>query len=311
MKQVVQLVPLPVPSHRPPGDLSIEFAFDNPSWNTWLAEHGNTVRAVITHSFHGLPPALWPHLPSLELIANFGVGLEQIDLQLAKSRGVSVTYTPNLLTRDVADLAMALLLALSRRILPGDAYLRRGAWGHEAFAPGCSLAGRRLGILGLGRIGKAVARRALAFDMQVGYHSRSPSADPYAWFASPIELAEWADVLVATLPGGRQTDRLVDGQVLKALGPAGIFVNVSRGSVVDEPALIEALRSGTIAAAGIDVYDRQPNDGKPFSGISNLIATPHIGSLTVETRTAMADSVYGNVRALLTGGALHDLAATD
>jgi hydroxypyruvate reductase len=309
VSSVVQLVPLPVPSYQPPSDLPIEFAFKNSSWEAWLAEHGTDVRAVVTHSLHGLPRELWECLPSLELIANFGVGLERIDLRMAGDRGVRVTYTPNLLTKDVADLAITFLLALSRRLVAGDAYVRAGMWGKEPFAPGHSLSGHRLGILGLGRIGKAIATRAKAFDMQIGYHSRTPGTDAHTWFDSAITLAEWADVLVAALPGGEATNHLVDGPVLKALGPSGVFINVARGSVVDEHALLAALRAGSIAAAGLDVYDEEPNDGQPFRNLANVILTPHVGSLTIETRTAMANSVYGNVRALLSGYPLQDAVA--
>jgi lactate dehydrogenase-like 2-hydroxyacid dehydrogenase len=222
---------------------------------------------------------------------------------------VSVTYTPDLLTNDVADLALGLLLTLLRRILPADAYVRGGAWGKESFPAGHSLTGRRLGILGMGRIGKAIARRATAFDLQVAYHSRSAVEGPYERFNTIEGLATWADVLVAALPGGDQTYHAVNRQVLRALGPSGLFVNVARGSVVDESALLEALRTGAIAGAGLDVYDRQPHDGSQFRDFGNVVLTPHLGSLTLETRTAMAESVYSNVRAALRGEALRNLAS--
>jgi lactate dehydrogenase-like 2-hydroxyacid dehydrogenase len=160
----------------------------------------------------------------------------------------------------------------------------------------------------MGRIGKAIEHRASAFGMQVGYHSRRHTEDRLMWFPTAVELATWADVLITALPGGAQTRHLVDARVLSALGSKGIFINIARGSIVDEAALIEALRSGTIAAAALDVYEKQPNDASQFAGLSNVILTPHIGSLTTETRFAMADSVYGNVKALLSGSALHGLA---
>jgi hydroxypyruvate reductase len=309
MTRVLQLVPLPVPSYRVPADLTIDFAFDNGSLDAWLAANGSDVAAVVTHSMHGMPSELWARLPSLKLIANFGVGLDRIDLQVASSRNVSVTYTPDLLTNDVADLAMGFMLALSRRMLAGDAYVRSGAWGEEPFAPGRSMAGRRLGILGMGRIGKAITRRAGPFDMQVGYHSRSPVAGSLTWFPDVVQLATWADVIIAAVPGGSETHHVINREVLSALGPGGMFINISRGSVVDEAALIEALRSGAIGSAGLDVYEKQPADGASFQGLSNVLLTPHIGSLTADTRTAMADSVYGNVRAMLSGESLRDVAA--
>jgi hydroxypyruvate reductase len=308
MTRVLQLVPLPVPSYRMPGDLPIECAFDGASLESQLAVGASQIVAVVTHSMHGMPEDLWDRLPSLRLIANFGVGLDRIDLQTASRRNVSVSYTPDLLTNDVADLAMAFMLSLSRRLLAGDTYVRSGSWGKEPFAPGRSLAGRRLGILGMGRIGQAIARRAAAFAMHIGYLSRSSVVGSWTSFADAVQLARWADVLVAALPGGSETYHLVDKDVFNALGSDGIFINIARGSVVDESALVDALRSGTIAAAGLDVYDNQPVDGTRFHGLFNVLLTPHIGSLTVDTRSAMANSVYGNVRALLSGESLHDVA---
>jgi lactate dehydrogenase-like 2-hydroxyacid dehydrogenase len=201
-----------------------------------------------------------------------------------------------------------MVLSLSRRLNEANDYVRRAAWGREPFGPGRSIARRRLGILGMGRIGQAIAHRGSAFGMQIGYHSRRRADHGLAWFPTAFELATWADVLVAALPGGTATSHLVDGRVLRALGPDGLFVNVGRGSNVDEAALLEALRSESIAGAGLDVFEKHPVDIAQFSGLSNLILTPHIGSATTDTRTAMADSVYNNVHALLSGDRLHDLA---
>src|SRR5882757_751701 len=300
MTRVLQLVPLPVPAgYRAPVDLPIQEAFNSPDLDQWLRERGAEVSAVVTDSLRGMPADLWSRLPSLELIANFGAGLDRIDLSLAAGRGVRVTYTPDLLKHDVADLAMALLLSILRRVREADEFVRRSQWGKEPFGPGRSTAGLRLGILGMGRIGRAIERRGDAFGMQIGYHSRHHTSDRLTWFSSALDLAKWADVLVAALPGGTETHHLVDLQVLHALGPDGIFINVARGSVVDEAALVEALRSGRIAGAGLDVFAMQPSNGAQFAGLSNVILTPHIGSFTTQTRFAMADSVYGNVRAFL------------
>jgi hydroxypyruvate reductase len=306
---VLQLTPLPVPpGYRLPVELPLERAFDNEDLPRWLAEHGSTVRAVVTHSLRGMPSDLWPQLPGLQLIANFGAGLDLIDLEEAARRGVAVTHTPDLLTHDVADLAITLALAVSRRLLPADTYIRNGQWGKVPFAAGRSTQGKRLGILGLGRIGKAIARRAGAFEMHVGYHARRAAESPFAFFATPVELATWSDILVAAVPGGTETQHIVGREVLDALGPDGIFINIARGSVVDQTALIDALKSGAIAGAGLDVFDHQPIDGAAFAGVPNVVLTPHIGSLTTDTRRAMADSVYRNAHALLSGGTLHDLA---
>jgi hydroxypyruvate reductase len=309
LSSVLQLVPLPAPAYRIPGDLDVTQAAELTSLPQWLAEYGPKVRAVVTHSYHGMPPELWGLLPALRLVANFGVGLDRIDTAEASRRSVSVTYTPDLLTNDVADLALGLLLMLLRRILPADTYVRGGAWGREPFAAGHSLAGRRLGILGMGRIGQAIARRAAAFDMKVAYFSRSAVEGPHERFDALEDLATWADVLVAALPGGDQTYHAINRQVLRALGPNGFFINVARGSVVAEDALLDALRTGAIAGAGLDVYDRQPHDGSQFRDLDNVVLTPHLGSLTLETRAAMAESVYANVRAALRGEALRNVAS--
>jgi hydroxypyruvate reductase len=307
---VLQLVPLPVPAdYRPPVEVPVERAFDNSDGTRWLAEHGRNVRVLVTHSFRGMPSDLWSQLPGLKLIANFGAGLDLIDLQEAARRQVQVTYTPDLLTHDVADLAIALMLATSRRLVQADKYVRGAAWGREPFGPGRSTKGKQLGILGLGRIGKAIAKRAGAFDMQVSYHARRRADDEFMYFSTATELAKWSDILIAALPGGAETQHIVDREVLAALGPAGIFINIARGSVVDQPALVAALRSNAIAGAGLDVFDNQPIDGSAFADIPNVVLTPHIGSLTTDTRIAMADSVYRNVHAHLSGNPVHDLAA--
>lgn len=311
MKTVLQLTPLPVPEgYRPRVELPVERAFENPDMTRWLAEHGADVRALVTHSLRGMPSDLWAQLPGLKLIANFGAGLDLIDLREAAKRHVQVTYTPDLLTHDVADLAITLALAVSRRLLQADTYVRSAAWGKEPFAPGRSTKGKHLGILGLGRIGQAIAKRAVAFDMHVGYHARRRTDDAFAYFQTAIELARWSDILIAAVPGGAETRRMVDHEVLTALGRGGIFINIARGSVVDQSALIDALKSGAIAGAGLDVFDDQPIDGSAFAGIPNVVLTPHMGSLTTDTRIAMADSVYSNVQALLSGGTVQDLAPT-
>jgi hydroxypyruvate reductase len=309
MKTVLQLTPLPVPpSYRPPHPLPLEQLTEKP--DGWIAEHGSTVCAVVTHSLRGMPADLWAKLPALELVANFGAGLDLIDLKHASTHGIRVTYTPDLLTHDVADLAIALMLAVSRRLVEANEYLRSGAWGQRPFAPGRSTKGRKLGILGFGRIGRAIAQRGVAFGMQIGYHSRTRSDTPHLYQPTPLALAEWADLLVAAVPGGDATHRMVDAAVLSALGNEGIFINIARGCVVDSDALIHALKNGAVAGAGLDVFDGQPIDGTAYAGLSNVVLTPHIGSLTTDTRVAMADSVYRNVGALLSGAPLHDVAVT-
>jgi hydroxypyruvate reductase len=307
--RVVQIARFPVPpTYEPPKSLPLEFHFDPVDLNELVTEHGREVRVLITNSLKGLPEDLWAKLPSLELLANFGTGLDRIDLHEAAKRGVKVTHTPDAVTHDAADLAFAHLLSLSRRLVAADAYVRRGSWGKQPFGLGHSTKGRRLGILGLGRIGTAIARRATAFDMQVGYHDPYPKDAPYSRFPTAVDLARWADVLIPALPGGTDTQAIVDAAVLEALGPDGIFINVSRGSVVDEAALLNALRTGVIAGAGLDVFNDEPIDGSRFEGLTNAVLTPHLGTATSETCIAMADAVYGNVEALLQGRELTNVA---
>lgn len=293
----VQLAPLPVPDgYAAPAGLDLVPAFDAAALD--LLDLAAT-RAVVTHSVMGVPDALWERLPSLELVANFGVGLDRIDLARARTAGVRVTYTPDALTADVADLAVAMTLSLLRRLPQADAFVRAGAAGRFPLAT--SVSGRRLGVLGFGRIGRAVAARAAAFGMEVGYGGRSRRADSTAaWFATPVELATWSDVLVAATPGGLGTKGLVSAEVIAALGPRGWFVNVARASVVDEAALARALRLGDLAGAGLEVFGGSGSRLPELVGdLPNVILTPHVGSATAETRTVMADAVYANVRALL------------
>ena len=306
MSRVVQFAPLPLPAgYAAPGDIAIEPAFDAASLEA-LDPAG--VVAVVTHSIRGVPAEVWERFSDLRLVANFGVGLDRIDLGEAKRRGVSVSYTPDHLSADVADLAIAMTLALLRRIPAADAFVRRNGWSEGPFALGTSAKGRQIGVIGLGRIGKAIAARAEAFGMEVAYTARAAKpAEPRAFFATTLELAGWADVLVAAIPGGAATDKLVDAKVLAALGKGGLLVNVARSSVVDEDALVAALKDGVIAGAGLELFD--PASTLPSRlADQNVIFTPHIGSATFQTRAAMADSVFANVRAALAGDAFTDLA---
>lgn len=305
MNRVVQLTPLPLPAgYVAPVDLVIERAFDAAALEA-LDPAG--VTALVTHSIRGVPAEVWDRFGDLKLIANFGVGLDRIDLAEAKRRGVAVSYTPDHLSADVADLAMALTLALLRRLPAADAFVRRNGWAEGPFGLGTSAKGRKLGIIGLGRIGKAIADRAQAFGMEVAYTARSPKPVAQTFFASAPELAAWADVLVAAIPGGAETDGMVDAETLGVLGAGGLFVNVARSSVVDEDALVAALTQGIIAGAGLELFEPTSALPQRLQG-QNVIFTPHIGSATFQTRAAMADSVFDNVRAALEGRPLSDLA---
>ncbi len=245
---------------------------------------------------------LMDQLPALKIIAVMGVGYDGIDVAAAKARGVVVTHTPGVLNDDVADLALALMLALSRQIARADRFVRAGEWAGGPLPLGRKVSGARLGIVGMGRIGQAIAHRAEAFDMRIAYTARSAKTElPYDYHPSPAALAASSDFLVVITPGGAGTRKLIDAVVLKALGAQGCLINVARGSVVDESALIEALRSGTIAGAGLDVFEAEPNVPEALRAMDNVVLTPHIGSATAQTRRAMAELAFANLNAQLTG----------
>jgi lactate dehydrogenase-like 2-hydroxyacid dehydrogenase len=245
------------------------------------------------------------HFPKAEIISIFGVGYDGIDVPAARARGIAVTHTPNVLTDDVADLALALLLAVSRRLLPADRHVRSGGWLQGPVPLARKLSGARLGIIGLGRIGSAIAKRAEAFGMSIAYTKRTVNpAVAYRYYPTALALAAEVDFLVVAAFGGPTTRGLVNADVLKALGPNGYLVNIARGSVVDEAALVAALREGRIAGAGLDVFANEPNVPAELFALDNVVLTPHIGSATTSTRHAMADLAFANLAAHFAGKAL-------
>jgi lactate dehydrogenase-like 2-hydroxyacid dehydrogenase len=237
-------------------------------------------------------------LPRLKLIAVFGVGYERVDVLAARAQGVRVTHTPDVLTDDVADLAIGLLLATARQIGGAQRFIERGDWLHRSYPWTRKVSGARLGILGLGRIGRAIAQRAAAFNMSIGYHSRR-RYDDFAgqFFATPLALAEHCDFLLVCTNGGAETRSLVDAKVLAALGNEGMLINIARGSVVDEEALVTAIEQGTIAGAGLDVFCHEPQIPAGLLGRDNVVLTPHMASATHSTRWRMADLVFDNIAA--------------
>ena len=260
------------------------------------------IRAIAASGESKVPRELIAQLPALEIVSVFGVGYDGIDVAAARERGIAVTHTPNVLNDEVADLAMALVLAVSRRLVEADRYVRTGAWAKGPMPLARKVSGARMGIVGLGRIGNAIARRAEAFGMSIAYTARTEKADaPYPYFATAEALAREVDFLVVITPGGAATRKLIDAKVLAALGKKGYLVNVARGSVVDEPALVEALRAGTIAGAGLDVFENEPNVPAELLALDNVVLTPHVGSATWQTRQAMADLSFGNLQAHFAG----------
>ncbi|ADB35571.1 D-isomer specific 2-hydroxyacid dehydrogenase NAD-binding protein [Kribbella flavida DSM 17836] len=260
-----------------------------------LAERGKDVVAVATG---GTPidGAFLDRVPAVQIVASFGVGYDQIDAAAAAERGVVVTNTPGVLDDEVADTALGLLLMTARELPQAERHLRDGHW-HERPYPltKATLTGRRMGILGLGRIGEAIAHRATAFGISVAYHNRHRKDVDYDYYPTPVELAAASDILMIVIPGGDETRHLVNAEVLQALGPDGILVNVARGSVVDEHALVEALRSGTIQSAGLDVFEHEPEVHPGLLELDNAVLLPHVGSATVPTRDAMGRLVVDNL----------------
>jgi len=267
-----------------------------------LAEIGPSIKGILAGGIKGPDAALINRLENLEIIASFGVGFDATDVVAAQKRGVIVTNTPEVLTGDVADLAMTLILSLLRRTSEAERFLRDGKWLKGRMDLGTTVRGKRLGILGLGRIGKAVARRAEVFGMQICYHDIAPLGDmTYRSYPGPVELAEVADVLLVTCEGGEANRGLVSAAVLEALGPDGFIVNTARGPIIDQDAMVKGLLDERIAGAALDVFDGEPAVPAELMGMENVVLTPHIASSTHETRRAMADLVYDNLRAYFDG----------
>ena len=268
-----------------------------------LAAVAPNVRAVVsTWATARVDADLMRRLPKLEIVVGFGVGYDHIDAAWAGQHGVVVTHTPGVLDDDVADIAIALTLAATRRLPQAERHLREGRWPSGAFPLTASLHGRVMGIVGLGRIGKAIARRAEAFGLRIAYHGRhKQDGVAYPYYETPIALAEACDILVIAAPGGPATRHIVDSRVLAALGADGVLVNIARGSLVDERALIAALRDGVILAAGLDVYEKEPNAPTELIALDNAVLLPHVGSATRHTRAAMANLVVDNLLSWVDG----------
>mgnify|MGYP006270333027 FL=1 len=254
--------------------------------------------AVAATGESSVPRALIEQLPAARIVSVFGVGYDGVDAAAALERGIPVTHTPGVLNDDVADMAMALVLGIARRVAEGDRYVRDGRWPEGPLTLGRKVSGARMGIVGMGRIGQAIAQRAAAFGMTIAYTARSAKpALPYTFVPDATALAGQSDFLVAITPGGAGTRHLINAGVLAALGPRGFLINVARGSVVDEAALIEALRAGTIAGAGLDVFANEPQVPEALRQLPNVLLSPHTASATAETRQAMADLAFANLHA--------------
>ncbi|HSV44872.1 MAG TPA: 2-hydroxyacid dehydrogenase [Ramlibacter sp.] len=262
-----------------------------------------TIRAIAGGGESLVSRELMDRLPALEMVSIMGVGYDKVDVAAAIERKLPVTHTPDVLNDEVADLALGLMLSVARKIPQADRYVREGRWESEGNMPlARKMSGARLGIVGLGRIGQAIAQRAQAFGMSIAYTGRTQRAElPHPYYPSAAALAAQVDFLVVITPGGEGTRKLIGREVLQALGPKGYLINVARGTVVDEEALIEALQQGTIAGAGLDVFEREPHVPPALRGLDNVVLTPHMASATLDTRQAMADLALANLQAHFDG----------
>lgn len=299
--ELIQIAPIyALTQARLEHDYTVHRYFDAADKAAVLAQAAQ-VRVAVTSGFHGISAALIAQLPKLELVACFGVGVDAVDLPAARARNIAVTNTPDVLTDDVADLAIGLMLATLRRIPQADRYVREGKWLKGAMPLHQKVTGRRLGIVGMGRIGQAIAKRAAAFDMAIAYHGPSRKNVPWRYEPDLVALAREVDVLIAACPGGAATSGIINRAVLDALGKKGTFVNIARGSVVDEPALVEALQSGRLGGAGLDVFADEPRAPAALLAMDNVVLQPHQASATHETRAAMGQVVLNNVAAFFAG----------
>lgn len=303
---VLQIGPLTERFNR---ELATRYAV-TPLWQqadpvAFLRERGGQFELLVTSARFGCSAEQLAQLPNLKAICSFGVGYDALAVQAARERGIVLSTTPDVLNDCVADLAMGLIIDTARRMSESDRFVRAGNWADGVFPLARKVSGKRLGIVGLGRIGEAVVQRASGFAMAVRYHNRKPLIDsPYEYVAQLIELARWADFLVLTCPGGAATRHLINREVLEALGPDGILINVARGSVVDEAALVAALQSGALGGAGLDVYAAEPAVPPALRELDNVVLLPHIGSASEETRLQMEQLVLANLQAFVDQGEL-------
>jgi lactate dehydrogenase-like 2-hydroxyacid dehydrogenase len=305
MTELLQLAPVePFMVDELARRFTVHRLYEQPDPAAWVAAHGAAIRAVLTGGHLGITNELMAALPALGVVAINGVGFDRVDLDEAKRRGVRVSNTPEVLTDDVADLAIGLLIALLRRIPQGHAHVVDGRWPQGNRPLARKMTGRRFGILGLGRIGRAVAARVAGFGGSIAYTDRAAFDVPYAFYPDPVVLAAACDTLIVTAAASAATRGLVDRAVLDALGPDGVLVNVARGSIVNEPELIAALRDGRIGGAALDVFADEPNVPPELRALDNVVLTPHVASATFETREAMGRLVLANLDAFFAGTAM-------
>ncbi len=278
---------------------------NEPDTDAFLARHGGDFTALVTSARFGADDATMAAMPALKAICSFGVGYDTIDTVAATRRGIVVSNTPDVLNDCVADIAFGLLIDVARGLSASDRFVRRGDWLKGTYPLQTRVSGKRLGIVGLGRIGSVIAKRASGFDMDVRYHNRREvPGTGFRYEPTLTDLAEWADFLMIASAGGPETRHLVSAEVLTALGPEGFLINIARGSVIDEAALVEALVNHRIAGAGLDVFEKEPGVPAALFSLDNVVLLPHVASGTHETRQAMADLTLANLRSYFKSGKL-------
>jgi hydroxypyruvate reductase len=301
--EILSVSPIYAPSmERLEREFNVVKAWQPADRNKVLAEAGSRIRGIQATGHSGIDDAFLARLPKLEIVSSFGVGYDGIDVAAAKRRKVIVTNTPDVLNDCVADLTIGLMIATARRLCEGDRYVRAGKWLQAPLPLTRKVSGKQLGVLGLGRIGRTIAKRAAAFDMQIAYHSRNRVADvSHRYYERLVDLARDSDFLVVIAPGGAATRHIVNEDVMRALGPKGILINVARGSLVDENALVKCLREGALGGAGLDVFEDEPKVPEALFAMENVVLQPHVGSATHDTRKAMGDLTIDNLLAHFAG----------
>lgn len=287
-------------------DFTVHLRTEINDLDSWAHANGDKIQAIVTSGVFGTEVEVLERLPNLKVVSSFGVGYDALDMDYLAERGIPVSNTPDVLNNAVAETALALMLCLTRRISEAERFVRAGQWTSGKFPLGRQLTGKTCGIVGLGKIGKTIAKRAAAFEMEIAYFRRGepyPDVD-YTHYNDLQALARVADYLIVIVPGGADTQHLIDRPVLQALGKDSYLINVARGSVVDEPALIAALHAGEIAGAALDVFENEPHVPAELMAMDNVVLAPHIGSGTHETRQAMADLVFANLQQFFAQGTL-------
>lgn len=278
--------------------LEVHAASEMDSPVDWLQTHGDSVEYVMTNGHHGLPSEYTPHLPNLKLISCNGVGYDGIDVAAAVAKDVIVTHTPGVVSAETSTTAVLLMLACYRNFLSCEQHARSGAWEKGPHALTRSAENQKVGILGLGRVGTAIAEKLLPFGSSISYHSRNEKEGvSYTYYDNLVDMARDVDCLICILPGGAETKHIVNTDVMNALGPDGILINVARGSVVDEKALVLALKEKRLGGAGLDVFEHEPKVPDELKSMSNVVLLPHVGTATVETRASMGDLTVDNILA--------------